>query len=109
MSSPALTGHCGCGAVTFEISEPLMGAAYCHCTRCQRRTGTASSAQAYVDGSALFSGPSAHGSVGVRLGALDDASGIRPEWRQWTSSAAGWEALPDDGLPRFPEGRPHQP
>lgn len=36
-----LTGHCGCEAVRFEIDEPLAGAAYCHCTRCQRRSGTA--------------------------------------------------------------------
>jgi hypothetical protein len=28
-------------------------AGYCHCTRCQRRTGTSSSAQALVDGEAL--------------------------------------------------------
>ena len=37
-----LTG--GCGAVRFEISEPFASANYCHCTRCQRRTGTAASA-----------------------------------------------------------------
>ena len=36
-----LTGTCMCGAVRFEISKPLLGAAYCHCKRCQRRTGTA--------------------------------------------------------------------
>jgi hypothetical protein len=30
-----------CGAVRFEVSAPLLGAAYCHCKRCQRRTGTA--------------------------------------------------------------------
>jgi hypothetical protein len=39
-----LTGTCLCGGVHFEITEPLSGAAYCHCTRCQRRTGTAASA-----------------------------------------------------------------
>ncbi|QEC48990.1 GFA family protein [Baekduia soli] len=44
MSEPALTGGCLCGAVRFEISEPLSEAGHCHCTRCQRRTGTASSA-----------------------------------------------------------------
>jgi hypothetical protein len=44
----ALTGGCGCGAVRFEISEPLISARYCHCTRCQRRTGTAASASAAV-------------------------------------------------------------
>lgn len=29
-----------CGAVRFELSEPLLGALFCHCKRCQRRTGT---------------------------------------------------------------------
>ncbi|HZG34272.1 MAG TPA: GFA family protein [Gaiellaceae bacterium] len=41
-----LTGGCGCGAVRFEIDEPLLSAGYCHCTRCQRRSGTAASANA---------------------------------------------------------------
>jgi hypothetical protein len=48
VSEPALTGGCGCGAVRFEISEPLISARYCHCTRCQRRTGTSASASASV-------------------------------------------------------------
>jgi len=43
-----LTGGCGCGAVRFEVSEPLVSARYCHCTRCQHRTGTAASASAAV-------------------------------------------------------------
>jgi hypothetical protein len=42
-----LTGGCNCGGVRFEIDAPLTSASYCHCTRCQRRTGTAVSAQAY--------------------------------------------------------------
>jgi hypothetical protein len=41
-----LTGGCGCGAVRFEVDAPLVSASYCHCTRCQRRTGTAASANA---------------------------------------------------------------
>ena len=35
-----------CGAVQFEVTEPFTSASYCHCTRCQRRTGTAASANA---------------------------------------------------------------
>ena len=30
----------------FEVTEPFVSASYCHCTRCQRRTGTAASANA---------------------------------------------------------------
>jgi hypothetical protein len=43
-----LTGGCLCGGVRFEVTEPLLRASYCHCTRCQRRSGTAASAQARV-------------------------------------------------------------
>jgi hypothetical protein len=32
--------------VRFQISEPLVSARYCHCTRCQHRTGTGASASA---------------------------------------------------------------
>ena len=43
-----LTGGCLCGGVRFEIDEPLVSAGYCHCTRCQRRTGTAAAASARI-------------------------------------------------------------
>jgi hypothetical protein len=45
-STPPISGGCMCGKVRFEVSEPLLGAAYCHCKRCQRRTGTAFSVSA---------------------------------------------------------------
>lgn len=48
MTELPLTGGCLCGGVRYEINEPLVSAGYCHCTRCQRRTGTAASAQAQV-------------------------------------------------------------
>ena len=48
MTDLPLTGGCLCGGVRFEVTEPLLRATYCHCTRCQRRTGTAASAQARV-------------------------------------------------------------
>jgi hypothetical protein len=53
MASPRLTGGCACGGVRFELTETPKTAGYCHCTRCQRRTGTASSAQARID-AAIF-------------------------------------------------------
>jgi hypothetical protein len=42
-----LTGGCNCGAVRYEVTEQLVRASYCHCRRCQRRTGAAASAQAH--------------------------------------------------------------
>jgi hypothetical protein len=41
-----LTGGCLCGGVRFEVTEVPESAGYCHCTRCQRRTGTAAAASA---------------------------------------------------------------
>jgi hypothetical protein len=130
-----LTGGCLCGTVRFEVTRPLVRAIHCHCTRCQRRTGTASSASGLAergsvritagedavrawdpaDGGWLkaFCGacgghlwardPERPDRVSVRLGAFDGDPGVRPGARQFTAYAAPWEALPDDGLPRYPE------
>lgn len=46
MAEAPIIGRCLCGHVRFEISEPLLEAEYCHCKRCQRRTGTTASASA---------------------------------------------------------------
>jgi hypothetical protein len=43
-----LTGGCLCGGVRYEVAEPLVSATYCHCTRCQRRTGSAAAASARI-------------------------------------------------------------
>jgi len=51
MPTPSLplTGGCGCGAVRFRITRPLVSATYCHCTRCQRRTGAGAAASARAE------------------------------------------------------------
>ncbi len=52
---PAATGGCACGGVRWELAEPPVGAAICHCKRCQRRTGTVESHSALtVPGSLRF-------------------------------------------------------
>lgn len=48
-----LQGGCLCGAVRFELTAPLTVAGYCHCTHCQRRTGTGSSANGRLPREAL--------------------------------------------------------
>jgi len=135
MSEP-LTGGCLCGAVRFELGAPPKGAGYCHCTRCQRRTGTAASAQAHVDGDAfdllagevtwwrhpdggfekgfcaacgghlLSRNPDDHAQLNVRMSAFDEDPGVRPSYRAWVAFAASWEPIPDDGLPRYDGRRP---
>jgi len=131
-----LTGHCLCGRVRFEVTEPFVGASWCHCTRCQRRTGTSGSLQGRVApgalrilageellrdyqppdgfakvfcplcGSSLWSRSPDGETFSVRFGVLDDDPGIRPSYRQFVAYAPSWDPLPDDGLPRFPERRP---
>jgi hypothetical protein len=58
MADDVVTGGCLCGGVRFEISGELRNAGYCHCRRCQRRTGTAASVQARIpqDGLEILQG-----------------------------------------------------
>lgn len=48
-----ISGGCLCGGVRFRLAEAPKAAGYCHCTRCQGRTGSGASAQAEVDGRAF--------------------------------------------------------
>jgi hypothetical protein len=122
--------------VRYEIDTAFELASYCHCTRCQRRSGVAASANGQTNegafrvvtgadlvreyqpedgaakcfcsvcGSALYSINARTGVVGVRLGTVDGDPGIRPSLHQFVDYACVWEELPDDGLPRFSERRP---
>lgn len=44
-----LTGSCLCGAVQYEIANPLRFARNCHCTMCRKATGAAFATWAYVE------------------------------------------------------------
>jgi hypothetical protein len=60
-----------------------------------------------VCGSSLFGGDWPDGDeVSVRFGALDGDPEIGPEYHTFVASAAPWDVLPDDGLPRYPEAKP---
>ena len=60
-----------------------------------------------VCGSSLFGGDWPDGDeVSVRFGALDGDPQIRPEYHTFVDSAAVWDELPDDGLPRYPGAKP---
>jgi hypothetical protein len=137
MSELAFTGGCLCGGVRYELNEAPVVAGYCHCTRCQRRTGSAAACSAIIVpgsmriaageellasfdppegwskvfcsacGGALWAqSPDDLGLRAVRMGTFDGDPGIAPSYRQFTTYAAAWEAIPDDGLARYPERRP---
>jgi hypothetical protein len=136
MTELPLTGGCNCGAVRYEVTEPLLRATYCHCKRCQRRSGAAASPSAHPApgtfhvvagedrlklwkpedggekwfcgdcGSPIFGRNLSHPeSVGIRMGTFDRDPGVRPSVRAFVASAAPWEDIPDDGLPRHPGSR----
>ena len=98
-----------CGGVRYELTAPPEYALYCHCTRCQRRTG----------GSASVSARVARGSFSVASGA-QLVEHYRPEQgyeKAFCSSceSALWSRnpdnhnVPDDGLSRYPDrGHPDQ-
>jgi hypothetical protein len=35
-----MTGQCFCGSVSFEFDQPITDIELCHCSRCQRATGS---------------------------------------------------------------------
>ena len=130
-----VTGSCACGTVRFEVTQAFETAGYCHCKRCQRRSGALWSLNAMVGpealrivagedavrtwrpeggfpksfcgqcGGHLWSGDAGTPVVGIRLGTVDGDPGIRPQWHQWLDSAPDWEPIPDDGMEHFPGSR----
>ena len=43
-----ITGGCLCGAIRYTISAPVSGLRACHCTHCQKTSGTGSSVNAVI-------------------------------------------------------------
>jgi hypothetical protein len=93
MTELPLTGGCLCGGVRFEVTEAPLSANYCHCTRCQRRTGSAASAQARIAPGSLrlLSGEEL-------LGAFEPADGFAKVFCTSCGSAL-WSRDPDTGEP----------
>ena len=49
----SISGRCSCGAVTYECSATPVVQGNCHCSECQRMTGSAYSATLYVPESSV--------------------------------------------------------
>jgi len=75
--------------------------------RVYRPSGGMAKAFCSVCGSSLFGGTWPDGpEVSIRLGALDADPGIRPQYHSHTASAAPWDRIPDDRLPRYASAAP---
>ena len=51
--STKLAGGCACGAARYEIDRAPMFVNNCHCTLCQRQTGSTSVVNAFIETAAL--------------------------------------------------------
>lgn len=80
------------GEALVKCWEPPDGGfAKCFCSEC---------------GGALFS-RNPDGTIwSVRMGTLDEDPHLMPKHRQFVAYAATWEAIPDDGVPRYAERAP---
>ena len=128
-----VTGSCLCGAVRFSVRAIGIDIYKCHCSKCRKNFGGASSAAAFV-GEADFRWIQGEdnltkfeltpkyskqfcvtcGSIAparipgrsiywVPAGLFDDASGLQLARHVYVDSKAEWEVL-DDELERLPEG-----
>lgn len=121
-----LSGSCLCGKVTITVPDDFAFIGYCHCSECQKWSGSAFATGGLVDsdkfeitagerfvscyhkseqtdlgfctncGSSLFSKKSKIGKHIIRLGILDDVPTQRPNVHIFAASKAAWHDITDD-------------
>jgi hypothetical protein len=127
-----LNGRCLCGAVHFVVEDAFLYAAYCHCSRCRRRSGSAftvfggievekltlsagadqllvtqESPEGYLCFcrrccSPLYAAVRQRRFFHVQYGALTDTPSKKPEHHIYVGSKAPWHDITDD-LPQWSE------
>ncbi len=128
-----LKGGCLCGGVQYEADTDGSVAGHCHCTRCQRASGSGSLPAFLVDtdklnivagadqlttyaeegfaarhfcktcGSGIYA--SGENFTVVNAGTLVPGSEFKPQFHMMVGSKASWEEI-TDGLTQFPEYPP---
>lgn len=128
----AVEGGCRCGQVRFRVSAPPLLTMVCHCTGCQRMTGSAfslsgaypSAAFEVIQGEPVVGGlhgdirhmfcphcmswmftriPQADWLLNVRATMLDDAAEFTPYMESFTDEKLPWVTTPAvRSFPRFP-------
>ena len=101
-------GRCHCGSIRYEASVDPERTAICHCTDCQRLTGSAYRVSVPADegsfrltagepsfcprcGSPLYTYDADHPKVyGLRVGCIDGREALVPRRQKWCRSALAW-------------------
>ena len=120
-----MKGSCLCGNVTIDVSGPVAGMGYCHCTQCRKQSGHywasgtvpvsriaitgvvtwfAASPMAKrgfcaTCGSFLFWKGNADDEIGFSLGLIDGPTGLRMEKHIFTANKGDYYQI-EDGLPQ---------
>jgi hypothetical protein len=125
-----LDGGCQCGKVRYRVEGRRLGVVACHCTECQRQSGSAFGLSLVVPLGAfqLRSGElktfeaicdsgrkktcafcpecgtriyhQTSNGMSVKAGTLDDTSWLKPDRHYWTKRKQPWVVIPD-GVPQF--------
>jgi hypothetical protein len=125
-----LLGRCACKAVEYQVADEFHYAAYCHCSFCRARTGSAYSTFAGIEygkiaftkgrellkaagdpegshdlfcsqcGSTLMAVFTERQFTHVQMGTLVDAPSVRPRHHIFVGSRAPWDQI-TDGLPQY--------
>lgn len=85
------TGRCFCEATRFRVNAEPLTLYACHCTDCQKRTGSAFALSLWVPRAAV------EATMGepVARDLKGDTSWLRPVAHLWTRSAQPWFAFPE--------------
>ena len=127
---PRISGGCLCGAVRYESAAQPALVVVCHCTTCQKNTGSAFSLTitggtlaTYEDrsggsgkpfyrsfcsrcGSAISAqGEAFPGMLILKAGTLDDPSWVKPQGHIWCVEKQPWVTI-EPGVPQVPGATP---
>lgn len=129
-----ISGRCLCGAVEYSVPDDFAYMGFCHCSECRRFSGSAFSAMGgiavssfrvvkgrediahyrksedtvlgfcRVCGSSLYAEKPQTGMIHLRLGTLDAAPSITPQFHSYVGAKVPWHHI-GDALPQFEAGR----
>jgi hypothetical protein len=130
----ALKGSCLCGGIRFETAGMHSKIGFCHCSKCRKCSGTGSTAcikvgfegLRWLAGQDLLTAGPKHsfcrvcGSpmpdlnprrtvYDIPVGCLDDNPKLLVSDHSWVGSKADWDAIADDGAPRYANDGPPMP